>query len=128
MSYLIQPLFGILLLSGIFGIIWLRSGIISLEYSIGELENRKLENMKETKFLLAERAMAMSMQRVEKMASRDLGLVLADRTKVVYVRDGNSGPSRASLDKKYGGAYEKADIPGRRELQPAGIVRGGGYQ
>lgn len=113
LSYFIQPFFVILLLSGIFGIIWLRSGITAMEYSIGELENKKLESMKETKSLLAERAMAMSMQRVERMASRDLGLVLVDRTKVVYVREGNAGPSRASFEKNYRGSHEGAQISER---------------
>ncbi len=130
-------MFIILLLSGIFGIIWLRSGITALEYSISELENKKLDGLKDAKSLLAERASAMAMQRVEKMAVRDLGLVLADRTRVVYVREGNAGPSRASLETRYGKSYEGMDSTegstvgsGRldREVRVAGDSRDGGYQ
>ncbi|GAB4414706.1 MAG: hypothetical protein OHK0032_10830 [Thermodesulfovibrionales bacterium] len=96
--YLVKPLFIAFLLFGIFGIIWLRSNLISLEYSISELENKKMDRIRETKMLMAERASILSIQKVEKTAVRNLGLVFPDRTRVVYVKETVSGPKRASLN------------------------------
>jgi len=94
--YLVKPLFVALLLFGIFGIIWLRSNLISLEYTISELENKRMERLRETKMLMAERASMLSIQRVEGTAVRDLGLVFPDRTRVVYVKDRGAGPQMVS--------------------------------
>jgi len=94
--YLVKPLFVALLLFGIFGIIWLRSNLISLEYTISELENKRMERLRETKMLMAERASMLSIQRVESTAVRDLGLVFPDRTRVVYVKDSGAGPQMVS--------------------------------
>lgn len=137
LSYFIQPFFILLLLSGIFSIIWLRSGIISMEYSISELENKKMDRLKETKTLLADRASALAMQRVEKTAARDLGLALADRTKVVYVKAVSNGPSRASLEQGYRGSRMGGDVPETGRSVSGGTIDGskarrdvynGGYQ
>lgn len=97
-SYMIKPLFVTLLLCGLFGIVWLRSNFISLEYTISDLENRKADRLRETKMLMAEKASLMSMHKVEKTTVRDLGLVFPDRTRVVYVKERSRGPQKASLD------------------------------
>ncbi len=96
-SYIIKPLFIAFLLSSLFGIVWLRSNFISMEYAIGELENKKADRLREAKMLVAEKASLMSMPKVEKTAVRDLGLVFPDRTRVVYVKERHQGPQRASL-------------------------------
>lgn len=97
-SYIIKPLFVILLLYGLFGIVWLRSNFISVEYAISELENKKVDRLREAKMLMAEKASLMSMHKVEKTAVRDVGLVFPDRKKVVYVKEKNFGPQRVSLE------------------------------
>ncbi|HWR59670.1 MAG TPA: hypothetical protein VN328_12355 [Thermodesulfovibrionales bacterium] len=122
-SFFIQFFFVVLIICGIFSIIWLRSGITSIEYTISELENRKLDRLNETKTLLADRATALSMQKMEKAAVRDLGLVLADRTKVVYVKAVNTGPSKVSLDKKYGGLNTGGGVFERTKAQSGVVVR-----
>jgi len=94
----VKPLFIAFLICGVFGIVWLRSSITSIEYTISELENKKMDRLREAKTLMAERASALSMQKVEKTAMRDLGLVFPDRTKVVYVKEKSQGPLRASLE------------------------------
>ncbi len=94
--YLVKPLCVALLLFGIFGIIWLRSNLISLEYTISELENKRMERLREAKMLMAERASMLSIQRVERTAVRDLGLVFPDRTRVVYVKEKGPGPQMVS--------------------------------
>ncbi|HXX80562.1 MAG TPA: hypothetical protein VEI46_03385 [Thermodesulfovibrionales bacterium] len=102
-SCLVKPLFVVVLLGGIFAIVWLRSSILTMEYSIGELECKKMERLREAKMLLAERAMLLSMQKMEKTAVRSLGLVFPDRTRVVYVRGAGQGPLKASFEKsRYG--------------------------
>jgi hypothetical protein len=102
-SCFLKPLFVVFLLGGIFGIVWLRSSILTMEYTIGELECKKMERLREAKMLLAEKAMLLSMQKVEKTAVRSLGLVFPDRTRVVYVKGGAQGPLKASFEKnRYG--------------------------
>ena len=96
-SYVIKPLFITFLLCGLFGIVWLRSNLISLEYGISELEKTRLDNLRETKMLMAEKSALLSLQKVEKTASLDLGLVFPNRTRVVSVKVRDSGPIPASF-------------------------------
>jgi len=95
--YISKPLFITFLLCSLFGIVWLRSNYISIEYVISELENKKADMLRESKMLIAEKASLISMQRVEKTAARDLGLVFPDRTKVVYVKERVQGPQDVAL-------------------------------
>lgn len=109
-SWFLKPLLGIFLLGGIFGIVWLRSSIVTMEYTISELEGKKMERLREAKMLLAERSMLLSMQKVEKTAVRSLGLVFPDRTRVVYVKGAAQGPQKASYEKnRYGFRDESAE-------------------
>jgi hypothetical protein len=96
---LLKPLFAVVLLGGIFGIVWLRSSILTMEYAISELECRKMERLRDAKTLLAERAMLLSMQKMERTAVKSLGLVFPDRTRVVYVKGPARGPLPASFEK-----------------------------
>ncbi len=125
--YLIKPFFVLVVLFGIFGIIWLRSSIISMEYSISELENKRMDKLRQAKELMAEEASLLSTQKVERTAVRDLGLVLADRTRVVYVRSEKSGPSRASLRSGSSGYQGDAGSPGKtvREAKAGEDIYGG---
>lgn len=95
----------------LFGIVWLRSKVVTVEYAISELENRRTERLREAKILLAERASILSMQKVDKAAIKGLGLGFADRTKVVYVKEVKNGPQRASLETKRGGLYGSGSVP-----------------
>lgn len=107
-SYIIKPVFIALLLCGLFGIVWLRSNFISMEYAISELEIKKSDRLREAKMLMAEKASLMSMHKVEKTAVRDIGLVFPDRTKVVYVREKDPGPQKVSLAASWGRDNRKA--------------------
>jgi hypothetical protein len=113
-SCFLKPLFVLLLLSGIFGIVWLRSSILTMEYRISELENKRMERLREAKMLVAERAALLSMQKVEKTAVRTLGLVFPDRTRVLYVKGAAEGPLKASFEKnRYGFRDDSAAGGGR---------------
>jgi hypothetical protein len=109
-----KPLFVLILLGGIFGIVWLRSSILTMEYTIGELESKKMERLREAKMLLAERAVLLSMQKVEKTAVRSLGLVFPDRTRVVHVKGAAQGPLKASFEKNRYGFRDESATEGRR--------------
>jgi hypothetical protein len=76
-------IFSIILL--IFGIIWLRSNILNLEYQISALEKKKLYLMKEHKVVLAEKARLLALERFEN--SQERGFVFPDRVRVVYVKE-----------------------------------------
>ena len=95
LSYLIAPVLCLMLLSGIFGLVRLRSSVISIEYRIGSLERQKAEALKRQKVLAAELASLLSIQEV---GNRDIALVFPDRQKVFYVnRDTGGVPYSASL-------------------------------
>jgi len=97
-SYVIAPLGMVLLLSGIFGIVWLRSNLISMEYGISELEKARLDRLRETKMLMAEKSSLLSTQKIEKTAAGNLGLVLPDRRKVVFVKHKDTESYKASFE------------------------------
>lgn len=76
------------LFTGIFGIVWTVSGITTLEYQIGEIENRKARAHKERKSMEAELSSLRSLQHVRQ---KGIALRIPDRELVVYVkRDGFS--------------------------------------
>ena len=108
-SYFITPFSLILLLVGLFSIVWLRSSFVSAEYTISELENKRIEMLRETKMLMAQKSMLLSMQKVEKTAVRNLGLVFPDRKKVVYVKGTEDGVQKASF--KVPSPYSYARTP-----------------
>jgi len=113
-SCFLKPLFVVFFLGGIFGIVWLRSSILTMEYTISELESKKMERLREAKMLLAERAVLLSMQKMERTAVRTLGLVFPDRTRVVQVKGAAQGPLKASFEKnRYGFRDESAAEGGR---------------
>ncbi len=100
-SYISGPLVAMLILCGLFGIVWLRSKVVTVEYAISELENNRTEKIREAKMLLAERASALSMQKVEKATINSLGLRFPDRTRVLYVKERTNGPQRASFEARH---------------------------
>ncbi len=75
----------------VFIVVWMRSGVVSLEYQLSSLEHKKNELMKEGKVLGAERASLLAVKRFETVASADGHLVFPDRTKVVFVKNGRQG-------------------------------------
>lgn len=98
-SFFFVPLSVALILFGIFSIVWLRSSVRTVEYSISALDHKRMETLKERKSLMAEKASLLSIQSVKNKSSGKLALIFPDRTKVVYVkRDGKNTPYKASLE------------------------------
>lgn len=112
MPYVAKPFAAILLLFGLFGIVWLRSKIVTVEYAISRLENKKNERLRETKILMAERASVLSLEAVEKATLKNSGFKFPDRTRVVYVKNTGTGPQDVSL------RAAQFDLAGKRNEAP----------
>lgn len=110
-SLLYKPFCVLLMLAGLFSLIWLRSSIVSMTYSLRDLEERTMEARKDMKILLAERSSLMSVSKVTASLnepSRHLvagsatapenGYITPDRTRVVMVQKNRTAePQKASL-------------------------------
>ncbi|MBI3591960.1 MAG: hypothetical protein HY099_00465 [Nitrospirae bacterium] len=95
---LVKPFSSVLLLFLIFGIVWLRSSVVSLEYSLSNLEKKKMELTRDKKALMAEQANLLYIGRLESVAANGAGLGFPDRVRVVYVKKAkNKEAYRASL-------------------------------
>ncbi len=90
LSLIIKPLFGLFILCSIFTIVWLRSSLTAIEYEISNLESKKMEKQRQTRFLVAERAELLSAQRIKLVIARQ-GLDRLDRTRVVMVKRSPEG-------------------------------------
>lgn len=95
LSYLYIPFLCGVLLIGIFSLVRLRSGVVSMEYRIGEMETFKKEALRERKAIEAELASLVSIAYLEQR-----GLAFPDRKRVFYVRkDRGEMPYTASFIK-----------------------------
>jgi len=93
-----RPLSVVLLLLGLFGLIWLRSSVTSAAYNIRDLEEQRSDELKQMKTLLAERSKLMALSNIDTPnrphADRKLvsgTYVFPDRVKVVHVKS-SKGP------------------------------------
>jgi len=100
-SFVLKPLLILLLIGGIFGLIYLRSNFLTLEYSFGELEQKRMDCLKEQKMLLADKTSLLSFAKLESSRSSTGGFVLPDRIKVMHISKGKRYlPYRASLERR----------------------------
>ena len=101
LSFICKPLLIALFVFGVFGLVYLRSSFLKLEYSLGDLEKKKMSCLKERKIMLAERARLLSFARLETAHSDSESFVLPDRVKVIHMdKQGRSLPYRVSLERK----------------------------
>lgn len=81
----------------LFTIVWLRTAVFNLEYEFGELENLRADLISESKMMVAQRASFFSMENVEKIAIKRLGMSHPERENIFFVkRTRAAGPYRAS--------------------------------
>ena len=100
LSYFFKFVACLVVILGIFGLVWLRSGITRVEYELGSLERELGGVLSEHKSLIAERSSLFSACRVAGGAERELGLEFPDRSKVFYVkRDKGDIPVEAAYRK-----------------------------
>jgi hypothetical protein len=110
LSLLYKPLCVVVLLVGLFGLIWLRSSVVAIAYDLRNLEEKKMDSLKDRNILLAERAKLMSIEKIgasfrgsmHARASLASGEnMFSNRVRVVHIKKGGSpGPYRASLTVK----------------------------
>ncbi len=67
-------------------LVWIRSSIVSLEYKISSLEEKKTELIISREMLIAERASLLSIERFKNTALVDEKFVFPDRVRVVHVK------------------------------------------
>ena len=108
LSIIFKPVCIIILLFGLFGLVWLRSSVVSIAYDLRALEEKKMASQKETKMLLADRSKVISLASLGSsyegrtqgqsygVASGDYkhvssGYVFPDRVKVIHVKR-HTGP------------------------------------
>ncbi len=102
LSFIFKSFLVLLLIVCVFGIVKLRSDFLKLEYSIGELENKKTNALKERKLLLAERTNILSFAKIATAQPSEEGFIIPDRIKVISTdKNKKYMPYRASLEKKY---------------------------
>lgn len=82
----LKPFMTVLLAFSVFGLIWLRSSVVSLEYKINDLEKKRDAMTIQRKLYAAERAKLLSVERFEKASVSGSGFGFPDRVKVVYVK------------------------------------------
>lgn len=76
----------LLLVGSLFGILSVKSDVISLRYNIGTMEKTKMQLMRDNKLLMAERSHLTSIERFEKVSMKESGFIIPDRRHVVSVR------------------------------------------
>jgi hypothetical protein len=100
-SFILKPLLIALLLLGVFGLVYLRSGVMRLEYSLGDLEKIKMNYLRERKMLLAEKTSLLSFERLDASLGGSQGFVFPDRVKVIHIKkQKGSLPYKASLERR----------------------------
>jgi hypothetical protein len=99
LSIIYKPVCIIVLLFGLFGLVWLRSSVVSIAYDLRTLEEKKMASQKETKMLLAGRSKVISLASIgsalqvrgqgqDKGDYKQVssGYVFPDRVKVIHVK------------------------------------------
>ena len=99
LSVIYKPVCIIILLFGLFGLVWLRSNVVSIAYDLRTLEEKRMASQKETKMLLAGRSKVISLASIgsalqvrgqgqDKGDYKQVssGYVFPDRVKVIHVK------------------------------------------
>ena len=85
LSWAFRSFLIVLLIVGVFGLVYLRSNYLKLEYCLGDLEKKKMHALREKKILLAEKTSLVTFAKLEAPQAGTDGFVLPDRIKVIHV-------------------------------------------
>ena len=98
-AVLINFLLVFLIVLSFWGLARVRSRVRTVEYGIGALEQQKAKILRDTRFLIAQRASAFAVKDVGARVTKVAGLAKADRRKVLFVRSsGHTGPQATSME------------------------------
>jgi hypothetical protein len=82
----------------LFSIVWLRAAVLNIEYELGELDTLKSDLVGERKMMVAKRAHFYSTEKIEKVATKRLEMILPERHNIYFVKRTSSAvPYKASL-------------------------------
>ena len=82
----------------LFSIVWLRAAVLNMEYEMGELDMLKSDLVGERKMMVAKRAHFYSTEKIEKVATKRLGMSMLERHNVYYVKRTSAAvPFKASM-------------------------------
>jgi len=82
----------------LFSIVWLRAAVLNIEYELGELDSLRSDLAGERKMMVATRASFYSTEKIEKVATKRLGMIMPERHNVYFVkRSSVAAPYKASL-------------------------------
>lgn len=110
MLSLYKPIFIFFLFFSLFGLIWLRSSVVTTAYELRSLEEKKMALIKDREMLLAKRAQLMSLEKInasfqgqlkkrKRYAAKEY--VFPERSRVVHVKTrSQTTPYTVSLKKK----------------------------
>jgi cell division protein FtsL len=83
----------------LFATVWLRATVVNLEYELGELDKLRTELTRDKKMMVAQRASFYSSERIEKVATKRLGMSQAEREKIFFIKRARAaGPYRTSIN------------------------------
>jgi hypothetical protein len=96
LSWAFRSFLVVLLIVGVFGLVYLRSNYLKMEYCLGDLEKKRMQALREKKLLLAEKTSLVAFAKLETPQAGTDGFVLPDRIKVIHVdRQKKSMPYKA---------------------------------
>ncbi len=82
----------------LFAIVWMRAAVVNLEYELGDLDGMRADLTIERKHVSAQRANVYSTAKIEKVALRQLKMIMPDRDRVYYVdKTSSARPYKASM-------------------------------
>lgn len=88
-----------LIIFSVFGILWIRSNVIAVEYRLSQLEEKKKNLLREHRMLLAQKSSLTSIARLER--GEVFSLHFPDRKRVIYIsQDSNTSMNRVSFNKR----------------------------
>ncbi|GAB4483061.1 MAG: hypothetical protein OHK006_02990 [Thermodesulfovibrionales bacterium] len=102
-TYVYRPVCVMLIVAGLFGLVWLRSSFVSAAYELRTLEEKRTEALKEMKLLQAERSRLMALSNIDGGMRKNVehasaGFVFPDRVRVIHVqKSGAPETHKASL-------------------------------
>lgn len=70
----------------LFTMIWLRTAVVNLEYELGEYGRLRADLESKGEMVVAQRANNYSVEKIEKVALKRLGMTMPERENVFYVR------------------------------------------
>lgn len=87
MSNFLLVLGALLIVVSVFYTLWLRTSIKSLEYKLGNMQQRQYELLKKQRNLMAQKENLLSLNSVDRLAIKKMGFEFPDRNRVIYVKE-----------------------------------------